>query len=205
MYIPYKHRIDDFAEIRDFLLKNSFGSLISLVDNRITGTHVPFHLTENEAGEWLFQTHIAKANPQWKGITDQAEVMLIFQGAHAYVSSQWYSQENAPTWNYQAIHLYGQARLMTEAELAEMLTYLMQTYEQALPTPLRYEDLSEKLRESHLKAILGIEIKITEIQAKYKLSQNRNELDYQNIIKELEDTTDLLAHGVAQEMKRIKL
>lgn len=204
MYIPKKHQIENTTEIKEFLLQNSFGALLSLTNARIVATHVPWHLVENEAGEWLLKAHVAKANPQWKNIEQNKEVMLMFQGAHSYISSTWYSHENAPTWNYQAIHLYGQARIVSEEELIEMLACLMHKYEKDMPTPLRYQDLSEKLRESYLKSIVGIEVKVTEIQAQYKLSQNRNAFDYQHIIEQLEHTKDAQAQEVAKQMRRVK-
>lgn len=204
MYIPKKFLIEDSEEIKDFLHKNSFGALISLVGGRITATHIPWHLVENEAGEWFMHAHIAKANPQWEAFASSPEVMLMFQSPHTYVSSRWYTQESAPTWNYQAVHVYGQARIVSQAELEAMLTALMLHHESAMPNPLHYAQISEKIRESFLKAIVGIEVRITEIQAKYKLSQNRSSFDFQNIIKELENTSDPQAKHIAQEMQKIR-
>ncbi len=204
MYIPKKFLIEEATEIKNFLHNNTFGAFISHVDERITACHIPWHLVETEAGEWLMQAHVARANPQWKALEASPAVMLMFQGAHTYVTSSWYSVESAPTWNYQAVHLYGQARIVSEAELEQMLACLMENYESKMPQPLRYEDISEKTRTSFLQAIVGIEVNITEVQAKYKLSQNRNALDFQHIIDQLEKMPDPQAHGVAHEMKKIK-
>ena len=203
MYIPPKYRIEDAEEVKRFLQQNSFGALVSLVDEKLTATHLPWHLIENEAGDWFLQAHMAKANPQWKTIEENSEVMLMFQGAHTYVTSRWYSEENAPTWNYQAVHVYGKARVTSKSDLEAILTKSLLQYEAAMPNPLYYEHLSDALKENFLKAIVGIEITITDIQAKYKLSQNRTVFDFNHIIQELEKGTDAQAHEVAKEMRRL--
>jgi len=204
MYIPKKFRIEDAEEIKDFLNKNSFGALISLVETRITATHLPWHLVEDATtGEWLMHAHIAKPNPQWQALETSPEVMLMFQGAHAYVSSQWYSEENAPTWNYQSVHVYGQARIVSQPELEAMLVQLLQQHEAFMPNPLSYQDLSSDLRERFLKGIVGIEVRVTDLQAAYKLSQNRTAFDFQNIVKELENIPDAQSHEVAKQMKKL--
>src|SRR5690606_28043582 len=108
-----------------------------------------------------------------------------FQGPHAYISSSWYEKENVPTWNYQAVHLYGAAKLMDEAELKADLAKLMQKYEQHREHPVLWETLSSEMLEKELKGIVGFKIHVTEVQAAFKMSQNRNETDYRNIIDHL--------------------
>src|SRR5699024_6280016 len=127
----------------------------------------------------------AIANPQWKTMKNGKEkVLVIFQGPHAYISSTWYQHENVPTWNYQAIHVYGMPRILNDQELEEDLTALLEKYERHRSPAVLWENMSSETKKQ-IKGIVGFEIKIEEIQAAYKLSQNRNEVDYQQIIQQL--------------------
>ena len=127
----------------------------------------------------LLKCHIAKSNPQWEGIEDQ-EVLITFQGPHDYVSPSWYNSPGVPTWNYQSVHIYGKPQLITETEkLGSLVSELTGIYESTLEKPWKPE-----YKESILKAIIGIEIRITDIQCKYKLSQNRSEDDRLQVVEE---------------------
>lgn len=129
--------------------------------------------------------HISKANKQWHSFNNEEEVMVIFNGHHTYVSSSWYEIEEVPTWNYIAVHVYGRIRIQTEEELVQSLNRLMTHYEANEEKGLRMEDLSEQtLRQ--IKGVVGFEISITDIQAAYKLSQNRSDIDHQHIRTHLE-------------------
>nr|CAB07956.1 negative regulator pai 2 [Bacillus subtilis subsp. subtilis str. 168] len=125
----------------------------------------------------------------------------MFQGPHAYISSSWYSRENVPTWNYQAVHMYGKASMLEKDELAEELTIML---EQKTPTQafsVLWDKLSPKLLESELKGIVGFKIKVEDIQAAYKLSQNRNETDYMNVIEQLQNEENPNAKQMAELME----
>src|SRR5690606_15265928 len=98
MYTPPHYQNNDIHEIKDFLAHNSFGILINIVDNKPWGTHIPMELETDGNGRDVLVGHIAKANPQWKSFDDASEVLCIFNGPHAYVSSSWYKEEEVPTW-----------------------------------------------------------------------------------------------------------
>lgn len=176
MYIPKHFNVTDKEEILSFIKANSFGQLISLVEDRLFSSHIPFVLcNDNQA----LKCHIAKNNPQWNGIEDQ-EVLITFQGPHDYVSPSWYNTPGVPTWNYQSVHIYGKPQLITKAEeLSSLVNELTDIYESTLEKPWKPE-----YKESMLNAIIGIEINITDIQCKYKLSQNRPESDRLQVIEE---------------------
>lgn len=145
---------------------------------------------------------MAYGNPQWRTFETAEDVLVIFQGPHSYISSSWYEHENVPTWNYQAVHVYGKAVILTEDELKQDLTWLLQKYEKHRKNPVLWENLSPQLLEKELKGIVGFKIKIQEVQAVDKLSQNRNEADYQNIIHKLYEEKTMNSHQVAKVMER---
>ena len=112
MFIPQHFEVTDREEILSFIKANSFGQLISSIEGRIFSSHIPFFL--GNEGQTII-CHIAKRNPQWEDIEDQ-EVLATFQGPHDYIYPSWYSCPAVPTWNYQAVHVYGKPRLITEIE-----------------------------------------------------------------------------------------
>ena len=178
MYTPKHFEVDDHDEIFKFLEKNSFGQLISMVEDRLFGSPIPFFVNQDQ--KTLFG-HVAKHNPQWKNIEAQ-EVLITFQGPHAYVSPSWYCSPGIPTWNYQAVHVYGNCRLVTETkELATIVNELTRKNEASSGTPWNPE-----YNPSLLNAIVGLKIEITEIQCKYKLSQNRSSRDREQVAQQLE-------------------
>src|SRR6218665_543935 len=109
MYIPPYYREEDKNKLTGFMLAHNFANLISSNNNVPVATHLPFVIEQR--GEKLFLvSHMAKANPQWQNFADN-ELLIIFQGPHAYISPQHYEkQQNVPTWNYIAVHAYGKAR-----------------------------------------------------------------------------------------------
>lgn len=129
-------------------------------------------------------------------------MLIIYQGAHAYVSSSWYEKENVPTWNYQAVHLYREATVLNEQETIDGLKTLLTKYEQNRENPVLWDNLAENT-QMQAKAIVGFKVKIKKIEAAYKMSQNRNEQDYNNIIKNLEDEHNSSSKAVADVMKEI--
>jgi transcriptional regulator len=154
--------------------------------------------------------HMAVANKQWRTFNPEQEVLAIFSGPHTYISPRWYDHVNVPTWNYLSIHVYGYPSLITDhAELHAMLSRLVDKYEAnsgAIPT-YRLETLPEDFVEREMNAIVGFQMQVTRLEASFKLSQNRNEQDYDNIITELNRRTDdnSLAVARAMQKKRSKL
>src|SRR5690606_23915486 len=130
------------------------------------------------------------------------EVLIMFQGSHAYISSSWYEQENVPTWNYQAVHVYGEAQVLDEEELKHDLTRLLQTYEKHRENAVLWDKLSPALLEKEMKGIVGFKVKVNEIQAAYKMSQNRNDTDYRNIVEQLQKEENPDSKQMAEEMKK---
>ncbi len=201
MYIPERNKKEDIEEIKDFLSKNAFGILINQVAGRSWATHIPLEFEADGDGNDTLVGHIAKVNPQWKGFTEDEEVLCIFNGPHAYISSSWYKKEEVPTWNYIAVHIYGKLKILNEEEVMASLHRLVAKYEASSKNPVSLKIMSPNtLRQ--VKGMVGFKIEITDIQAKYKLSQNR-EQDHPKIISELEDIENSGSHEIANHMKNI--
>ena len=201
MYIPRRYEEKDKDTIHAFIRENSFGILVSTNDGLPIGTHIPLHLETNSEGQDILMGHISKGNEQKYTLVEGARVLVIFAGPHAYVSPRWYTQMNVPTWNYIAVHVYGTIRMVEGAALEAALSRLVDNYEQHLPHPVKVEEIPEKTYHDDLRGIVGFEIVIDEIQAAYKLSQNRDETSYHNVIAELEQG-DETARKVAGEMRK---
>lgn len=200
MYTPSHYKNNDIEEIKDFLNHNSFGILINVVDNKPWGTHIPLELETDENGRDILVGHIAKANPQWKSFGSDAEVLCIFNGPHAYVSSSWYKEEEVPTWNYIAVHVYGTLKVLSEEETMQSMHRLVEKYEKSSKNPISLKNMSQKtLRQ--VKGVVGFQIQISDIQATYKLSQTRTE-DHPKIIAELSELDDPGSRAIAQKMDK---
>ncbi|MFF2753630.1 FMN-binding negative transcriptional regulator [Psychrobacillus sp. NPDC058041] len=199
MYVPKYYKVTDFDEIKGFVQDNSFGTIVTTKQGKPIATHLP--LGFNKIGDDYYITgHMAYGNPQWKTFDTGEGVLVMFQGPHAYISSSWYEHENVPTWNYQAVHIYGTANILNEEELKQELTIMLKKYESHRENPVLWEKLSPEVLNRELKGIVGFKIKVQEIQAAYKLSQNRNEKDYLNIVKELHAEEDINSQQMATVM-----
>jgi transcriptional regulator len=149
----------------------------------------------------LVNGHMSKANPLWKTFEKNPEVLVIFQGPHTYISPAWYNHVNVPTWNYQAVHVYGRPRLVTDYDEAyQLLKRLTDRHERS--GHYQMETLPPDFVEKEIRGVMAFQVAVTGIEASYKLSQNRGDEDYWNIVSHLEQRADELSHGVAEAMKR---
>ncbi|WP_420322979.1 FMN-binding negative transcriptional regulator [Flagellimonas sp.] len=188
MHIPHYYKNENVDEVKTFLKENSFGILINQVDGKPWATHIPLELDKDGNGKDVLEGHISKANPQWKAFEKSGEVLCIFNGPHAYISSSWYEEEEVPTWDYIAVHVYGKLKVLNEEETMVSLHKLVDKYEKDSKNPVSLHDLSPKtLRQ--VKGVVGFRIMITDIQAAYKLSQTRPQ-DHAKIVSELMEKED---------------
>lgn len=197
MYIPNHYKNDDLSEVKDFIKHNSFGILINQVDNKPWATHVPLELDVDENGNDVLISHISRANPQWRSFENESQVLCIFNGPHSYISSSWYHEEEVPTWNYIAVHVYGTIQILEEEAVLASMHKLVDKYEKDSENPVSIHNLSEKTMKQ-IKGVVGFQINITDIQATYKLSQGREE-DHSQIITELKQR-DFNAKAIADKM-----
>lgn len=199
MYIPKHYEIRDNEEIESFIKEHPFATVISHDQSMPVATHLPLILHQEEDRYYL-TGHFAKANPQWQTMNDNDNILVIFQGSHAYISSTWYEDEDVPTWNYQSVHVYGKSRLLTEDELLADLTDLLDYYEGPRENGAVWENMSDKTRKQ-ISGIIGFKVEINNVQAAYKLSQNRSKNDHDNIIHQLRQSENTVDHLLAEAMR----
>jgi transcriptional regulator len=200
MYTPKLYREEDRSKILEFIQQNDFATLVCYDGQRPVASHLLVEVSE-EGERLLVNGHMSRANPLWKTFSHNPEVMVIFQGPHTYISPTWYNHVNVPTWNYQAVHVYGTPHLVTEYEQAyQLLKRLIDRHERS--GHYKMESLPQDFVEKEIKGVMAFQIEVTGIEANYKLSQNRNDEDYWNIVSQLENRDDELSHGVAEAMKK---
>ena len=201
MYIPEFNRQEDRATILAFMKANPFAILVSNADGVPFATHLP--LLIDEAGDQIMvQGHMAKANAHWKSMKEGEESLVIFHGPHAYISPTLYeNRESVPTWNYAAVHLYGEPTLFTDEEsLRATLHRMINTFESSYMA--QWSELSEQYQSQMMKHIVGFDIKVKRLEAKFKLSQNRTKGEQAQVIQSLNQSEDSNVSGVAHLMQQ---
>jgi transcriptional regulator len=200
VYIPEYFRLRNHADAVAFMRSNPFAILISSTDAGPFATHLPLFLKAEE-NNVVVRGHVATANPHWRYLQQQAECLTIFHGAHSYISpSNYAARESVPTWNYGAVHLYGNARVFSSPqELLGMLHELMGTFDPEYAS--QWASLDEAYRERMLRQIVGFEIEVTKIEAKFKLGQNRSREDQANMIASLGNSEDTAVSALSRLMR----
>ncbi|MDX8346225.1 FMN-binding negative transcriptional regulator [Rossellomorea sp. YZS02] len=199
MYIPKEFIIQDQETLFSIIEENSFAILFSQHSGKPFATHLPLLLDrENHC----LYGHFAKANPQWRESVGQ-EMLIVFQGPHAYISPSWYeTDQTVPTWNYVAVHVYGNLELLEdESEVIGSLSSLVKNYEHA-DSPYSLDDVDEKVQTGLRKGIVGFKIPIRSIEGKAKLSQNHPLERQQRVIEHLEQIHQDNSREIAFLMKK---
>jgi transcriptional regulator len=198
MYTPHAFRVDDPSWIHGFVEAHDFGLLVSAAPLMVS--HLPFHLVRGEGGAPdRLLCHLARANPQWQAFRDEgAEVLAVFRGPHAYVSTAWYGlHPSVPTWNYDTVQARGRATLIEDTdEIAVQMRALAERYEPEQgfdmdAQPARY-------MEGMFKALVGVSIEVAEWTGKRKQSQNRPLADRVAVAAQLEARGD---HAAAAALR----
>ena len=192
MYTPKHFEESDPRQLQKLIDEHSFGVLISSDGERPFASHLPF-IYEHEAG--LLLGHVARANPQWRHFERDPLALVIFQGPHGYISPRWYVDAGVPTWDYAVVHIYGAVRAIEDpAATAAHVERLAARYEQGHRPPWQPDYDRRKLG-----GIVGIEIRIAEMQGKFKLSQNRSAEDRARVVAKL------VARGTADDLALARL
>ena len=194
MYIPTLNRVEDQEAINAFIHGHSFATLITNSEGRIVASHLPVLLDESAN---VLRSHMARANEQWKHFGTE-EVLCIFHGPHAYISPSWYEQQHTvPTWNYAVVHVYGKPSLLDEEDLKQIVLDTTAKFESTMPSPWKIP-LSKKEIAAMLKAIVGFNIAISRVEAKFKLGQNRSKEDQDKMLRSLKAAPDAESRALAQ-------
>jgi transcriptional regulator len=206
-YNPAHFRIDDADALHAFIRQYPLATLITHSADGFSVSHLPMLLEKTQAG-FVLRGHIARANAHWKEWSIGSEALAIFNGPQAYVTPQWYPSKLkdgrvVPTWNYAVTHVRGTLRAVEDAGwLHQLVNALTLEHEKAFAHQWAVSDAPDDYVEKMLKAIVGVELHITSIEGKWKLSQNRSDADYDGTRNGLaaRDTADAVA--VAEMMPK---
>ncbi|MCM3643811.1 FMN-binding negative transcriptional regulator [Priestia megaterium] len=199
MYIPKYFKVNDEQIMYDFIEDNGFAILFSYHNEKPYATHLPLMLSRKEKALY---GHFARPNQQWKDAEDQ-EILVVFQGPHCYISPSWYETNQAvPTWNYEAVHVYGTMKMIEEpAELLELLSKMVAKYERPSST-YTLNNVDPAYMNGLSKGIVGFKIDITKMEGKQKLSQNHSVERQQLVIEKLEQASRGNEQKIAELMKQ---
>jgi transcriptional regulator len=205
MYIPKHFDASDVAWCHALIRREPFAILIGVDEAGAPfATHLPVLLDEAPAPLGTLLAHVARPNPQWRLFGPDRPVLVVFPGAHTYVSPSWYGQHpSVPTWNYVAVHAYGVPKVIEDpGRVRAVLDRLVRTFEEGRPAPWRMDGLSDTYVEAMMRGIVAFEVPIARLEGKAKLSQNRPEADQARVRAALRAEGDPMATAVAELMER---
>lgn len=179
MYIPAHFDEPRREALHALIRDHPFGTLVTHGAQGLDANHLPFALVDQPDGPGLLHAHVARANPLWREAGEGDEVLVIFRAGDAYVSPNWYpskheNHKQVPTWNYMVVHAHGRIRVRDDERFVRAVVgRLTKTHEAAQPTPWKMADSPREFIDTLLQAVVGIEIEITRLVGKSKLSQNK--------------------------------
>lgn len=203
MYNPQRFKSTDKDEAFEFMQNHPFATIITVVDEKPFVSHLP--LTIKRKGDETFLIgHFARGNPHSQFIT-RSPVTVLFHGPHTYITPQWYTKNDVPTWNYLVVQVIGEAeRIKNYEETIECLKDLTHQSEKQWPSGWEFYIPEDLQGENLLDAIVGFQVKINEINFKKKLSQNRSFVDFEAILKGLDSRTDENSLAIRKYMKKLR-
>lgn len=179
MYIPAHFDEPRTEVLHDLVRQYPFGMLVTHDASGLDANHIPFELDPQQGEMGMLTAHVARANPVWQDVANGDEVLVVFRAADAYVSPNWYPSKHefhkqVPTWNYMVVHAYGRITIRDDERFVRgMVARLTRTHEASQPTPWKMTDSPKEFIDTMLKAIVGLEVEITRLVGKLKLSQNK--------------------------------
>ena len=212
MYLPDQFKVEDIGRMHALMRERPFATLVSSGNLGLYATHLPTVLkTEGVCG--VIECHLARANPHWKDLSQLgasgAEALMIFHGVEGYITPNWYpskheTQKAVPTWNYATVHAYGRPVVMEDGDwkrrhVSELTD--QQEASEALRTSARawaLSDAPEDYVQVMLRGIVGFRFEISRIEAKWKMSQNREARDREGVVDGLKDRAQGEDHAIAE-------
>ena len=198
-HVPDDFRNDDRSAQYTLIRDQNFGLLIHAGTGGLHVAHLPFVLDSGRGRLGHLRCHVARQNPIWHGL-DGTGVLAVFTGPHTYISPDWYVNDGlVPTWNYAAVYVHGQARTMNDTALDHLLVDLVEQEEVRLvgKAPWAIDRVSVDLYATMRRAVIGIDIEITRLDGKSKMSQNRSAVDRAGVVAALEERNTPDASAVA--------
>jgi len=193
VYIP-KFNEETRLDVMHALIETQpLATLVTMSNSGLIATHLPMVLARSEGPHGTLRGHLSRANSQWRNLNPSIEALAIFSGAHHYISPSWYPEKAedgkvVPTWNYAVVHAYGPLKIIEDpAWLLSHLNTLVTQHESSFPTPWKTSDAPSDYIASQIKGIVGLELPITRIEGKWKVSQNKSERTLHAVEQGLED------------------
>ena len=186
MYIPDHFAMARPHQMHVIIEQHPLGALVTFGADGLDANHIPFEFDPTRGALGVLTAHVARANPVWQQCKDGAEVLVIFRGNESYISPNWYPSKHethrqVPTWNYEVVHVHGRMSVMDEERFVRgVVARLTRIHESSEPKPWKMGDSTPEYIDGMLKAIVGIEVTVTRMEGKAKLSQNREPLDRLN-------------------------
>ncbi|MBG0839867.1 FMN-binding negative transcriptional regulator [Ectopseudomonas toyotomiensis] len=206
MYCPAAFRQDDLPSLHAQIQASGLAIVTSSGAQGLQASHLPLLLEPGEGEFGTLYGHFARANPHWRDLAAGAEALVLFSGADAYVHPGWYPAKAehgkvVPTWNYIAVHAWGQAEVFDDPErLLQLVSRLSERHEQGRPQPWAVSDAPREYIDSMLRAIVGFALPIRRLEGKWKLSQNRSSNDQAGVRTGLATSNNPRDHELAAQM-----
>ncbi len=204
MYVPSHFAESRIDVLHDLIRTHPFGALVVLASDGLDANHIPFEIDPEPAPFGTLRGHVARANPVWRDFSSQVDALVMFQGAHSYISPAWYATKKehgkvVPTWNYAVVHAHGPLRVIDDRKwLREFVGKLTDRHEAPRSDPWKVTDAPADFIDTMVAAIVGIEIPIAKLAGKWKVSQNRPAQDRAGVIEGLGHLPSDLATSMAQ-------
>jgi len=207
MYLP-AHFAETRAEVlRELIAAHPLGALVTSGPEGLDANHIPFEFDPLPEPLGTLRAHVARANPVWRQFSGDVESLVIFQGPQVYITPSWYATKAetgkvVPTFNYIVVHAYGTVRAIEdEAWLRNFVAKLTERFESTRTNPWSITDAPETFIATNLRAIVGIEIKVTRMIGKWKTSQNRPQADRNGVVAGLRESEDPVAQAMAHAVE----
>lgn len=206
MYTPPAFEADGASLLAAMIKANPLAAVVTTGPDGLEASHLPLLYLEEEG---CLIGHLSRANGQWRSMADQ-EALAIFLGRQAYISPSWYASKQehgkvVPTWNYEAVHVYGRLTVLEDKEaLLELVSRLTDSQEREREAPWAVSDAPERFVAAQLKGIVGLNMEIDRIEAKRKLSQNRPQGDRLGTIEGLKGESKPAAQDLADAMQDLE-
>jgi transcriptional regulator len=208
MYQPSHFRVEDRTVLIDVMRRHPLAQVITAGPSGLIANPIPFTVVEGGDGALALRAHLARANPQWKEIAAGAETLVVFQSTDHYVTPAWYETKRetgkvVPTWNYVIVQARGPVTVDDSAEwLRAQVERLTDEQEAGVASDWKVSDAPEGFMAAMMRGIVGIEMAVSELAGKFKLSQNRPEADRRTVVAGLEAHDAPAARAMAELVRR---
>ena len=209
MYIPASFRQDDVPTLHELIRERPLGTLVSLSEEGLVASIIPFLLYPDEGPFGCLRAHVARANLHWRSLLSAADCLVIFHGEQGYITPSWYPTKQithkvVPTWNYIAVQIKGRAQVIHDGQwLHRQLSDVTAAMENRRLQPWTIEEAPADFIGAQKQAIVGLEIPISEIEGKWKMSQNRSDADREGVVRGLSSEDDPHANtGMAGRVEK---